>query len=331
MKFGGTLRLCGALLFLASALWGCGRSVPEGGRTFELESEAATAQLRYLTAPPALVFDSVRMELELLPGQGVPVDSLGFELLPAENGWCRAEGTQLKKNPDGWYRGAFWMRPTVPGQFVVSWQTSPFTGFTFYLAARYDSTGHLVDWSETPTLGYPSYPLVVRDTMEIVYRRWPQVWARRLHFVRRDDAPREFYLITQSWERSRGVSGRRFEYSANLVPNPQFPLRSRSWEAPGWVVDTLSVWVRDTLVAWVAWSYDEFVDNWERNTTLFRDWQHTRQPELFFKIDTLVHLAKVWTKEPANEYIAARMYADTSKPAFDSLKRAFMYGPTGAP
>ena len=34
----------------------------------------------------------------------------------------------------------------------------------------------------------------------------------------------------------------------------------------------------------------------------------------------------------ADQYIAAKMYADTSKPAFDSLKKAFIYGsPPGTP
>ena len=96
------------------------------------------------------------------------------------------------------------------------------------------------------------------------------------------------------------------------------------------MVDTLSVWVRDTLVAWMAWTYDEFVDNWEKNATLFRDWQYKRQPELFFQVDANVHMSQVWTSEPQGVYIAARMYADTSLPAFDSLKRAFIYGPVPA-
>jgi hypothetical protein len=316
---------------LLVAAWGC-RGADGPGRTFEFKSESSEARVRYLPDPPARVFDSLLLTVQLEPDTSVRAESLVFELLPAENGWCRAVTSHLRKRADGWFEGSFWMRPTVPGQYVASWQTAPFTGFTFYLAVRYDSLGQLLDWDEKPQLGYPVWPFVVRDTMEIVYRHWPQVWSRRLHLVRRTDAPKEFFLITQSYQRSRGVSARRFEYSANLVPSPHYPLRSQAWDSAGWVVDTLSVWVRDTLVAWVAWSYDEIVDNWEHNTTLFRDWQHRRQPELYFKVDLLSHLTHVWSVQPADQYVAAKMYADTSRPAFDSLKRAFIYGPSpGAP
>ena len=325
--------IAGLAVLCFLALLACGPSTePETGRTFELTKGNSVVRVRYLNAPPAQVFDSIIMSLQLLPDSSVREESLSFELLPAENGWCRAETSHLYRNPEGWYEGSFWVRPTVPGQFVLSWQTVPFTGHTFYLAARYDSLGHLEEWSDRPMVKHPVWPLIVRDTMEVVYRVWPQVWTRRVHFVRRTDAPKEFYVITESYQRSRGVSGRRLEYSANLIPRPEFPLRSRTWEEPGWVVDTLSLWVRDTLVAWVAWSYDEMVDNWEKNTTLFRDWHHKRWPELYFKVDLLSHLTNVWIEEPADQYIAAKMYADTSKPAIDALKKAFITGaPPGAP
>lgn len=316
----------------ALALWvqGCGGLSSDADRTFHYGHETSEAEVRYSPAPPKRLFDSTLMEVRVKPRDYPGTDSLVFELLPAENGWNRALSSHLIKDSAGWYRGAWWMCPTIPGQFVTSWQTIPFTGFTFYLAARYDSVGRLLDWSEKPQIGYPVWPFLVRDTMEVVYRFWPQVWTRRVHFELRADAPREFYLITQSFQRSRGVSGRRLEYSANLTINPEFPLRTRQWEEPGWVVDTLSVWVRDTLVAWVAWTYDEFVDNWEKNATLFRDWQHKRQPELYFKTDLFAHLTHVWTVQPEGQYVAAKMYADTSQPAFDSLKRAFIYGPVPA-
>jgi hypothetical protein len=319
-------------VFVVLGLWiqGCGGTGSRSDGVFTLQSESAFAEFGYAPAPPQHVFDSARIEVRLKPRDLPGTDTLRFELLPAENGWSRAETATLVKDSQGWYRGALWMCPTVPGQFVTSWQTDPFTGFTYYLAARYDSLGQLLDWDDNPKMGYPNHPLLVRDTMEVVYRLWPQVWARRVHFEKRTDVPREFYLITESFYRSRGVSGRHFEYSANLVPSPDFPLRTRQWEEPGWVVDTLSVWVRDTLVAWVAWSYDEFVDNWEKNTTLFRDWQYKRQPELYFKTDFAAHLSQVWTVQPEGQYVAAKMYADTSQPAFDSLKRAFMYGPVPA-
>lgn len=323
------IRCCLAAL-VSLTLFGCRTTPEEPGATFELESGGSKARVRYLDPPPSRVFDSALVRFALQPDSSVQAESLSFELLPAENGWCRTETPYLRKNPEGWFEGSFWMRPTIPGQFVLSWQTIPFTGYTFYLAARYDSLGQMIDWNDKPQVDYPAGPILVRDTMELVYRAWPQVWTRRLHLIRRMDASKEFYLITQTYQRSRGVSGRRFEYSANLVPKPEFPLLSRKWEQPGWVVDTLSVWVRDTLVAWVAWSYDEFVDNWERNTSLFREWQHKRSPELYFKVDALSHLTNVWSVQPQGEYIAAKMYADTSLPAFDLLRREFIRAPSPA-
>lgn len=312
-------------LWLLPLLVGCSSTPGGPGRTFEVKSGGSTARVRYLTDPPAQVYDSMVMSFQLSIDTSLEAESLGFELLPAENGWCRAETPYLSRTAEGAYEGSFWIRPTVPGQFVLSWQTIPFTGHQFYLAVRYDSLGQLVDWDDQPQIHHPTWNFLARDTMEIVYRAWPQVWSRRVHFVRRTDVPKEFFVITQTYQRSRGVSGRRFEYSANLVPNPQYPLESRRWEEPGWVVDTLSLWVRDTLVAWVAWSYDDFVDNWEKNTTLFRDWQHKRSPELYFKVDLLSHLTNVWATQPSGQYVAAKMYADTSKPSFDSLKREFIH------
>lgn len=315
-------------LFISISLLACNKSSNEQGVAVQLESGGPKARVRYLDAAPEHVYDSALVRFEIQPDSTVRAESLSFELLPAENGWCRAQTPFLHKNAEGWFEGAFWMRPTIPGQFVLSWQTIPFTGYTFYFAARYDSLGNRIDWNDIPIVDYPAGPVLVRDTMEVAYRSWPQVWTRRVHFVRRTDAPKEFYVITETYQRTRGVSGRRLEYSANLIVQPEYPLITQRWEEPGWVVDTLSIWVRDTLVSWMAWNYEEFVDNWERNTTLFRSWQFKRSPELYFKVDVLSHLTHVWFTQPAGEYIAAKMYADTSKPSFDSLKKEFMYAPS---
>ena len=91
-------------------------------------------------------------------------------------------------------------------------------------------------------------------------------------------------------------------------------------------MDTLSVWVRDTLVAAIEWSYDEWVNNWEKNYTLFRDWKHEHHPDIYFKVDTLGHLSRVWLGRPAGEYICAKMTVIESQPDFDSLKQAFIRG-----
>jgi hypothetical protein len=134
-------------------------------------------------------------------------------------------------------------------------------------------------------------------------------------------------LITQSLQRGAGVSGRTLRATANLRFDPEYPLRTRRWDEPGWVIDTLSVWVRDTLVAWVAWSYDEFVEDWEPRASLFRSWQHPQTPEIYFQVDSDGHLTGVWEESPAGKYIAAKMLYDTSRPAFSVVKREFVAAP----
>jgi hypothetical protein len=320
-------RFVAVAIFLLSQLsCGSGDGVG-GGKTVRYEGETGWAEVSYSTSPPEHAFDSVKVNVGIRVSRDLETDSLAFEMLPAQSGWARAVDTMLVRDAEGWYRSAIWICPTEAGQFVLSWQTLPFTGFTYYLAARYDSLGQLVEWDEVPDPRYPPYPALVRDTMEVVYRFWPHVWYRRVHLVKRTDAPREWYVITQSYQRGPGVSGRILGYSANLKTSPDFPLRTRQWDEAGWVVDTASIWVRDTLVSWLAWTYDEFLDNWESNYSLFREWKHDRQPELYFQLDANGHMKDLWTFKPEGKYIAAKMYADTSRPSFDSLKKAFIRAP----
>jgi hypothetical protein len=138
--------------------------------------------------------------------------------------------------------------------------------------------------------------------------------------------PRTYYIITQSLMRSAGVSGRELHPTANLVLDPGWPITTRRWDGPGWLVDTLSVWVRDTLVASIDWSYTEWVDNWEKNYTLFRNWEHTRHPDIYFQVDPAGHLRHVWTRRPLGMYIAAKLSSIVSEPVFEAQKQAFIKG-----
>jgi hypothetical protein len=235
--------------------------------------------------------------------------------------------TFLVRDSSGWYRALTWVRPTEPGQFVLRWQTDPFTGFTYYLSAWYDSSGALFHWDHQPDHVSLNAPLWVQDTMELTYQFWPNVWYRRVHFVKRAEAPREFWVITQSLQRGAGVSGRILRATANLTFDPQYPLRTQRWDRPGWVIDTLCIQVRDTLVAWLAWSYEEFVEDWEPRESLFRTWDHPGRPEVYFQVDADGHLMGVWKRSPQDKYIAAKMLFDTSKPAFTVVKREFVAGP----
>jgi hypothetical protein len=319
-------QLAGSILSVAWLLVaGCGTGSEGPGRVFDYRNEVDSVRVAYSPGPPAQVFDSSLVGVAVLPGGELGTDSLFFDLLPAEGGWSLAVDPYLVRDSTGWYRGAVWMRPTERGQYVLRWQTVPFTGFTFYLSAWYDMAGRLARWDQEPKRIPGTVPLLVRDTMEIVFQRWPHVWYRRVHLVHRGDMT--YWVITQSLQRSAGVSGRRLRYTANLTFDPQYPLRTRVWDEAGWVTDTVLVRLRDTLVAWLVWDYEEFVENWEKGYSLFRDWQHVKTPEFYFQADPQGHLVGVWRNKPEGKYIAAKMYADTSRPDFDSLKRDFIRNP----
>jgi hypothetical protein len=321
-----TVRLLPALPVALVALVLCGCGGGESGDYFTYGSATDTVLVAYQPGPPARVFDSSLVVLALKPRGELTTDSLALELMPARGGWCVPVDSFLVRDSAGWYRARVWMRPTAPGNFVLRWQTNPFSGFTFYLVARYDSLGQLATFGDQLDSTLVDPPLLLRDTMELVFTYWPHVWYRRVHFIRRADTPRTYYVITQSLQREAGVSGRALRPTANLRLDPRFPLRTRRWDQAGWVVDTLSVWVRDTLVASIDWSYNEWVNNWEKNYTLFRDWTHEHHPDLYFQIDTAGHLAAMWTHRPAGRYIAAKLNTLTSEPDFESVKKDFIRG-----
>jgi hypothetical protein len=301
--------------------------------SFTYGSGSESVHVAYDPGAPGHVFDSAVVTLALRPAEPLPHDSLALELMPARGGWCMPVDSFLVLDASGWYRARVRMRPTAPGNYVVRWQSHPFTGFTFYFVARYDSAGQLTMAGDAIDTTLADPPLLLRDTMELVFTYWPHVWYRRVQIIRRADTPRTFYVITQSLQRAPGVSGRTLRPTANLRLDAGFPLRTRTWDRPGWVVDTLSVWVRDTLVAALEWSYDEWVENWEKNYTLFRDWKHDRHPDIYFQVDREGHLAALWTERPPGPYIAAKMTTVLSEPDFETEKKAFIRGgpPPGSP
>lgn len=311
------------LLFLVFAA--CSDKV--GEREFQLTRGSDTVTLAYDPGPPSHVFDSTIVSVAIRPARDPGQDSLIFELLPAQGGWARALDSFLVRDTAGWYRARVWLRPTQPGQFVLRWQTVPFTGFTYYLSAWYDSLGEITAWDEVPDHLSSADPLLVSDTMELVFGYWPHVWYRRVHFVAHPEIARTFWVITESLQRGAGVSSRICRSTANLTLSKQFPLRTRIWDKAGWVTDTLQIRIRDTLVAWLSWHYEEFVENWEKSNLLFRSWEH-ESPEVYFQTDRDGHLLHVWKSEPQGKYIAAKMVSDTSRPDFDSLKKYFISHPS---
>lgn len=328
MRLRSTWFTCSPVVSIGLLILACasGCSIDEPSGTFTYRSTTDSVKVAYLPGPPAAVFDSELVVLALKPLQVMQTDSLALEVMPARGGWCLPADSFLVRDSSGWYRAQVWMRPTQPGTFVVRWQTYPFTGFTYYLVARYDSAGQLAEVGNVLDSLIVDPPPLVRDTMELVFTYWPHVWYRRVHLIRRADTPRTFYVITQTLMRSAGVSGREMHPTANLVLSPAYPLTTKVWDKPGWVVDTLSVWVRDTLVASIDWSYTEWVDNWEKNYTLFRDWEHKRHPDIYFEVDPSGHLNSVWTRRPLGKYIAAKLSTVVSEPDFEALKKAFIRG-----
>jgi hypothetical protein len=310
------------------ALAGCSEDHDPG--TFEYRSATDDVEIRYAPGPPQHVYDSALIEVALKPKQAPATDSLALELLPARGGWTMPSDSFFVRDAEGWYRAHVWIRPTETGEFVLRWQTAPFTGFTFHMVAHYDITGQLTDWGNLPGEAPVLSTLVLRDTMEVVYSYWPHVWYRRIHLVRRPDSARTYYIITQSLHRRAGVSGREIWPTANLSFDSAYALRTRRWDSVGWVVDTLCVTVRDTLVASIDWSYKEFVDNWEKNYSLFRNWEHERSPDLYFQLDTGGHIRNVWKQKPADRYIAAKLHKIVSLPDYDSLHSAFISEPVAA-
>jgi len=314
------------IAMLLACVYAGGCSLRDPQVTFEYRSTTDHVKVAYLPGPPDRVFDSALVTLALKPVANLETDSLAVELMPARGGWCLPADSLLVRDADGWYKGDVWMRPTRPGPFVLRWQTVPFTGFTYYLVAQYDSAGQLTGVSNEIDSAGASLPFLVRDTMEFDFTYWPHVWYRRVHFIKRADTPRTFYVITQTLMRSAGVSGREMHPTANLVLDPAYPLSTRRWDKPGWVVDTLSVWVRDTLVASIDWRYTEGVDSWERNYALFRKWEHDRHPDIYFEVDPAGHLKSVWIHRPLGKYIAAKLNTIVSKPDYETEKSAFIKG-----
>lgn len=300
-------------------------------KEFRVESKLESARIRYAPSPPTHVYDSVQVEIALSHDPSLPEDSLALELLPARGGWSMPVDSFLVRDTEGWYRGRIWVCPTESGEFLVRWQTYPFTGFTFHLAARYDSSGTLRNWDNEPVAEGPNEYLVPRDTMEFVYTYWPHVWYRRVHLIRRPDMQNTYWIITQSLERSAGVSAREIWPSANLTLDSAYPLRPGRWSHPGWVVDTLLVTVRrDTMVASIDWTYQEFVDNWEKNYSLFRDWEHKRSPNIHFQLNTDGHV--IWASKHmvGTRRNAAKLAKVAASPPFDSLRDAFIKSPPAA-
>lgn len=321
-------RLAAFSAVLAVSLAAC--SDTRDPSTFEYRSATDDVEIRYHPGPPERVYDSTLLELALRPRQAPDTDSLALELLPARGGWTMPSDSFLIRDAEGWYRAHIWVRPTETGEFVLRWQTAPFTGFTFHMVARYDITGQLSDWGNLPAEAPVPATLVLRDTMEVVYSYWPHVWYRRIHLIRRPDSARSYYIITQSLQRRAGVSGRVIWPTANLKFDSLYALRTRRWDSAGWVVDTLGVTVRDTLIASIDWSYKEFVDNWEKNYSLFRNWEHERTPDLYFQLDTAGHIKNVWKQKPPERYIAAKLNKIVSTPDYDSLHSAFVSDPVAA-
>jgi len=325
---GSSALRCAAAIFLIS-LAACGTTTQEErpGR-FTLGRGEDSVVVSYAPGPPENVYDSLLVEIELSSNKDPGTDRLFLELLPAQGGWSRVVDSFLVRDTDATYRARVWLGPTFPGQYVLCWQTDPFTGHTYYLSAWYDSTGRLTQWDHEPDEVASGRLPLVRDTMELTYQFWPEVLYRRVHLQRRTDTQRVFWVITESLYRSAGLSSRVVGGTYNLRFDPAYPNRTRRWSGPGWVVDTLSVWVRDTLVAQLMWTYEEFAENWQQGELLFREWQHDLRPRFYFQVDGNGHLMGVWPAKPQGKYIAARAPTDTSKPAWETLKRAFVKGDT---
>jgi len=282
----------------------------------------------YTPGPPQQLYDSTVIEIGIKPKTEPEDSTLLLELLPSRAGWSIALDTVMKRGEDGWYRASAWVCPTEPGEYTVRWQTSPFTGFTFYLAARYDSAGQLIDWDNAPVATAPELELYPRDTMEFAFYYWPHVLYRRVHLIRASEQANVYWIVTQSLYRSAGAETRSMWPSANLTFDERYPLRTRQWSHAGWVADTLLATVRaDTMVATIDWSYQGIGDNWERNTTLFREWQYDRTPKIYFQLNSEGHIVWASKEKPAKRRVAAQLHTVESDVDYETAKNRFRSTP----
>lgn len=319
--------LYGAVAFVPAlmALSCASGSSDKAGKEFEYSTHLDSVKLRYSPGLPKHLFDSSIIEISLRHDPTPETDSLMLEWLPSRSGWSLPTDSFMVRDSTGWYHASVWVCPTEPGELLLRWQTSPFTGFTYHLAARYDSTGTLVDWDDRPVATAPEPNLVVRDTMEFVfYRYWPHVFYRRIHLIRNPDQANTYWIITQSLYRTAGASARSIWPSANLTFDERFPLRTRLWVQGGWVSDTLLATVRnDTMVATIDWTYQTIGDNWEKNTTLFREWDYRRKPRIFFQLDADGHIKWASLQRPTDRRMAAQLKPVDSAPGYDEIARTF--------